>query len=741
MIRWVKRLLPALCWAVMAHTAAAAPAAADASRRQEAEWVYNVQLGDSLSVLGRRFLSRPGQWRSVQRLNGVSNPDFLPSGMKLRIPVAWLRAVASGATVLGVVGDVFLDRATSPDARRVASGDSLGTGDRLRCGSSGSASIRLDDGSVLRVAPDTQLEFGRLDRLTTTGMFQTRMRVLRGRLESLVAPATGAGSRFEVETPVAVTAVRGTNYRVTAEGASARAEVVEGHVDVGNDLGGVQVAGGFGTVTEQGVAPRPPVPLLPAPDLSSLPARADRIGASLSFGAVPRAQAYRVQFAQDAEFLSVLLDTVSPSPAFVVPDVPDGGYFLRVRAIDPDQLEGLSIDRPVRVDARPLAPTTSRPALKERTRDASPTFAWQAVDGATRYRLQVARDAAFTQPVADVDAGSALEAKLPKPLPPARYHWRVIAADAEGEGPPSATATFRRLSQATAIPPADRHADDAVLDWPAGEAAGYRVQVARDEAFSDLVWSTETRAPPVTIPELAPGRYLARIQPVEEDGEAGDWSAPTAVELRERPVPPPVLSAPDDRAVLDSLPVTLSWNAADRAAGYRLQLATEPTFAKPLADVRIAAGHSYVVDQTLPPGRVFWRVASLGRSTEGAFSDAREWRRLPAVPRIVATQADETSVTARWSAVQVGQSFVMQLSDDAAFSRVLSEQHPADNAATAAVATPGRYFVRVAAVDVDGYTGPFGEPRPVDVPAKAVPKRPPRWPTIVIPLMLLFTLP
>lgn len=703
------------------------------------EWIYDVQRGDTLSMLGVRFLTKPSQWRAVQRLNAVRDPDYLPTGSKLRIPVAWLRSIASGATVLGIVGEVFLERATGAQRRPAAPGDALGPGDRLLCAAGGTASVRLDDGSVVRMAPESDLEFGRLERFTTTGMFRTRLRVLRGRLESLVAPATGAGSRFEVETPVAVTAVRGTNYRVTAEDRAARTEVVEGRVDVGNDLGDVRLAAGFGTVTEQGAAPRPPVPLLPPPDLAGLPPRVDRIGGVLPFAPVPRASAYRIQFARDASFISVIGDTLSAQPEVVVPDVPDGPYFVRVRGIDADRLEGLSTDRAVRVDARPLAASLLRPAFRERTRDSSPTFAWQASEGAVRYRLQVARDAGFDRLVADVDAGPALETTLPSPLPPGKYHWRVIAADAEGEGPPSAPSRFRRLSRPPSIPPSEHHADDGLIDWPPGEAARYRAQLARDEAFGTLVWTTEVAAPPVAIPSLPPGRYFARVQPVEDDeeGEEGEWSAPATIELRERPLPPPALQLPESGAVIEPATAVLSWSPVERAAGYRVQVAADESFAAPLTDARVTDGTAFTIARALPSGRIFWRVATLGRTTQGDFSPARDLREKPVAPRVTATLADPASLTVLWSTARAGQSFAMQVARDETFATVLADVRAADNSVTVPVTDPGRYFIRVAAVDADGYLGGFGEPHPVDVPAKEVPKTPPRWPIVVIPLLML----
>ena len=98
------------------------------------EWLYTVRPGDNLWNVTADYLTRMDYWPKLQTLNGVADPEHLPPGMKLRIPVAWLKRLPTTALVLSVQGQTHAVIATTGQTVPVNSGLFLQNGDLLRTG-------------------------------------------------------------------------------------------------------------------------------------------------------------------------------------------------------------------------------------------------------------------------------------------------------------------------------------------------------------------------------------------------------------------------------------------------------------------------------------------------------------------------------------------------------------------------------------------------------------------------------
>lgn len=108
-------------------------------------------------------------------------------------------------------------------------------------------------------------------------MVDTKVRLQQGKVEVEANPNKVRGNALQIMTPTAVAAVRGTEFRVSSDDKSFREETLEGQV--GLTAGGKQVlvGPGYGSLSQQGNSPLPPVSLLPAPDTSTLPAKVTTI--------------------------------------------------------------------------------------------------------------------------------------------------------------------------------------------------------------------------------------------------------------------------------------------------------------------------------------------------------------------------------------------------------------------------------------------------------------------------------
>jgi hypothetical protein len=477
------------------------------------DFTYHTQSRDTLIGLGRRLLRDPRQWRAVQRENHITDPRHIPLGTGIRIPYTWLRLSPESATIDSAAGSV------RGDAGAVQRGQTLSEGSSLETGADGSVTLDLADGSSVTLEKSSSLRLGEMRGVDgAKGAHDIRLELKSGRMQSTVRPNGGSG-RFEIVTPVAVSAVRGTSFRSAfrSDTQQAGAETLGGTVAVSDAASAVDVGAGFGTRVLEGAPPMKPVPLLPPPDLSAVtnPNTAARL--HIEWPAVAGAHGYRLQLAPDADFHSIVIDSESVTPQVDVPAPPDGAYWMRVRAIDGFGLEGVDARRMFAQHELPAAPELRSPGPVTRISGARAEFAWTAVAGAAGYRLQIAADRDFSQPL--------IERSTPEPhaeidtAPQGRFFWRVAAANAQGElGAWSATQSYAQTPSAPTPERAALSASELRLQWQAQPDMRYHLQVSRDPEFRQLLVDETLDQSTFALPRPRPGHYYTRLQTIDRDG-------------------------------------------------------------------------------------------------------------------------------------------------------------------------------------------------------------------------------
>ena len=512
-------LLPCL---LAAGTAIAQPVS-------EASYDYTTQRRDTVIRVSQRLLSDPRTWREVARFNQLKNPNRIPIGFTLRIPMRLLRSEAGAAMIEHVAGGARAGSGAT--AAPLRAGESVPEGTTLQTGPDGLVIMRLVDGSVLRLAGRSQLQIDRARRFPSVDQISSGVKLESGRVEVQAAKAVAGKPGFEVRTPQGVLGVRGTEFRVSvsSERQVTTGEVLEGAVQfAGRDgeTGARLLAAGFGTLidTQQRVAE--PSPLLPAPNLEAMPVLQERLVLRFPLQALAGAVSYRGQLARDAQMREILADDVTQGAELRFTDLDDGNYVLRVRAIDARGLEGRDASLPFRLKARPEPPLPAAPAPRAVTRGTEVELSWATNPQAQSYHLQVASDESFATLARDLLAITSTSQLLDK-LAPGEYFWRLASVRAGNDrGPWGAARTFvmRPLPKAPE-PPAI--SDTALkFQWEGEPGQTFEFQLARDAQFTQLVLERKLDKPEIELPRPAGGVYFMRMRARDADGFQGPFTSP-----------------------------------------------------------------------------------------------------------------------------------------------------------------------------------------------------------------------
>ena len=521
-LRWLVVLLFTLC----------AGTAAQAADSSGPELELAVRGGDTLIGIADRYLAKPADWPKLQRLNKIANPRRLRPGSTVRIPFAWLREESDQAEVVSVAGATV-----TVDGAPLSAGARLAPGAVVRTGADGYTTLRTHDGSLIALQPRSEARIASLGKYVNTDILSTFVRLVSGRVEALVNKLNGQ-SRFEVQTDLAIAGVRGTRFRVAAAAAGAdtkaraQTEVLEGAVafvasGAGPGEAAVNLAAGYGSVTDDNGKPRAAAALLPAPQINATDALQERLVVRFRFPAIAGAGNYRAQVARDREFRQGIGEAAFTDAEIKFGDLPDGEYFLRARALDALGLEGLDAVFPFRLKARPEPPLTSLPAPNGKIRATAAAFAWATNPQAASYRIQIAEDEAFARVVQE-EAAAGVEFES-RNLPFGDYYWRVrsirTTAGGADPGPWGDIRKFSLRPPPKNPEPPEEAGDGLSFSWSGEPGQTFLFQVARDALFSQMVEARQLAEPKVTIARPQQGTYYLRLRATDADGFVGPYTA------------------------------------------------------------------------------------------------------------------------------------------------------------------------------------------------------------------------
>lgn len=493
--------------------------------------LYTVQPGDNPWNISSRYLHSMDYWPRLQDYNTLTDPHHIVPGTVLRIPESWFAPRSRKVEVLAVEGEaVVVDRHGGQAALKP--GETLAVGSVIRTAEQASLTLGLADASRVLILGGSQVEVMANRQHPYGPARDVRLQLREGRLENRVESRGAGAGRFEIRAPSVVAAVRGTRFRMTAAEGRTITEVTEGTVLAAGKSQRTELAAGYGAVFDRDKA-APRRKLLAAPRAEDLPPLVERMPAQLSIDPIDGAAAYRTLISPETGFETVISDQRATLPVLRIRDIPDGDYFVRVRGVDSSGIEGFEAQRRITINARPEPPFLLEPGAEAQTSASQPVFRWTRRVEGTAYHFQLAQDPQFASTLIDRGDLQGDHFAPQEALPPGLYHWRVGAIDpAEGAGPFSEAQILRRLPDAPSMEPAPS-GDQPSLRWSRGGPNDrYQLQMARDQAFSDVLVDEELDDAQYSPKGLAAGTYYVRLRTHSADGYASAWSDAQQFELR-----------------------------------------------------------------------------------------------------------------------------------------------------------------------------------------------------------------
>ncbi len=383
---------------------------------------YIFKKGDTLIALASKYMRKRSDYVTVQRINRIANPRFIPVGKTVSIPFRLLKYRKSEASLSAFRGNVAIadgGRTITP-----VKGLEIGEGSRLATSAGSFLTLQLEDGSRISMPSNSKMRITRLRHILLTDSVDYELAVDSGRIRSKVTPFDKKADRYRVRTPVAVSAVRGTDYRtrVDEETGTAYSETVEGSIDVaaGESIDGassVSVPAGTGaaaTVTGKLAT----ADLLTPPELVE-PAKVQS-EETLEFTVVPRpvATAHRILISSDAGFVDIVAEQLSEGSAISLAGIEDGRYFAKATAFGEDGFEGMPANYSFKRQLSTLSGSAD-------SGDFGFRFKWAgAGSGKRTYRFQLMLGSTDAVPIVD-EAGLTRDVLTLSDLPDGEYYWRV----------------------------------------------------------------------------------------------------------------------------------------------------------------------------------------------------------------------------------------------------------------------------------------------------------------------------
>jgi hypothetical protein len=352
-------------------------------------------------------------------------------------------------------------------------------------------------------------------------------------------------------------------------------------------------------------------------------------------------QSYYVLVSKDASFSNIVDYAFTQLPVYAprsstkpttYPDETTSYYWAVLPAIGHNGSLASGdplLSSPPNFQKQSAPPTQMAPANGELV-ELQPTFRWTPVEGARRFRVQVANDPTFGSLVDDVVTSSTAYTSNTSYPADTLLYWRVRADDENLIGLTwSPIGTFRRRLPAPVLSAANPATGESIPLWtwaPVNGAVSYDVAV--DEPDGDHSEFADFRSAAFTAVKMTgTGVWGWRVRAVfpkqlGTQTQPGPWSAT-------KPYIRTIAEPGGTRTEKSGISVLLSWNAKPAAKNYRVQISSRADFQQSVEQVdtdNTSYAPTLVSRAYLDGGTFWWRVAAQDEDRNmGDFSPAQQF--------------------------------------------------------------------------------------------------------------------
>ena len=497
-----------------------------------------VDKGDNLYKICEKILENPEDWRWVALVNRINNPHQIFPGQKLVIPTRLLKGIPIDGLVTFIKGVVSIKSVGAEEWQTLQLNDKITQGNWIRTSEQGAIEITFENHFSVLLRPNTKIEITAARKKSAIYLMY-KLFLDIGKTISKIKQSTGKETRFEIKTPSAVAAARGTEFRAGVDtDVTTRLEVLAGTVDVQAAKQKVEIKAGEGTVVKKDKKPAAPVKLLLPPTPMNLQPLYRAMPLDFQFENIAGATSYRIMLARDKSFKDVVKNNViQPQDTLKIVGIEDGTYYLQSRSIDNLGLEGPALEPvEVRVRVNPLPPFIQSPSDGADLREKIVRIEWLKVTKAVKYHLQIAEDSKFQITLADVKDITSVSYKTGS-LDFKTYFFRLSSIAADGyEGIWSDTLSFNIIPPPPSPPVEKPEMGDKELRvrWrDLGDGITYHFQMAKDPAFEEVLMDEKLTKPEISFDK--PGdvaTYYVRTSAIDAQGYESDFSEPQSFEVK-----------------------------------------------------------------------------------------------------------------------------------------------------------------------------------------------------------------